>query len=229
MESDVMNTVQTLPRTPNEAGLIAVNFKRRLKYKQSYKRKYVSIPKVLRSLETLKNLGNKHYQFVSSIDGFKDRCKEHEINDHKISFSDDDDASESDCLSKPDLTESEDEEDQEEEEYWRKDSVKKWQFEYNNETCFNHEYPEISYKDNVTDCVNVAPGEGKIPTNILEETDWDVKSFPCLLPDGKNSLHSERKVKIKEQYYFNQRILNIDSRFAQNAAYGAHLYANCKG
>ena len=96
---------------------------------------------------------------------------------------------------------------------------KKWQFDYNNETCFNNDYPEINYKDEVTNCVNVAPGEGKIPSNILEEIDWDIKSFPCLLPDGKNSLHSERKIKIKEQDYFNQRILNKDPRFAETAAF----------
>ena len=33
MESDVISTVKTSPRTPSEAGLIPVNFKRRLKYK----------------------------------------------------------------------------------------------------------------------------------------------------------------------------------------------------
>ena len=71
----------------------------------------------------------------------------------------------------------------------------------------------------MVDCVDIAPGEGKIPTNILEEIDWDVKSFPCLLPDGNNSLHSEREIKIKEQDYFNQRILNKDSRFAEDPAF----------
>ena len=39
--------------------------------------------------------------------------------------------------------------------------------------------------------ISVAPGEGKCPSNILQETDWDLKLFPCLLPDGGNSLHTD--------------------------------------
>ena len=58
-----------------------------------------------------------------------------------------------------------------------------------------------------------------MPTNLLEETDWDLKSFPGLLPDGKNSLHSNREIKLSEQDYFVQRIMNKDTRFARNPAY----------
>ena len=67
--------------------------------------------------------------------------------------------------------------------------------------------------------MSIAPGEGKRPTNILEETDWDIKTFPGLHPDGNNSLHSVRKVKLTEQDYFVQRLMNKDFRFAQNPAY----------
>ena len=107
----------------------------------------------------------------------------------------------------------------EEEEYQRKDPVKKWQFEYNRSTCFSDDYPEISYKEDSGDRVSVAPGEGKHPSKILQERDWDLKSFPCLLSDGKNSLHSDREVKLSEQDYFIQRIMNKDLRFACNPAY----------
>ena len=49
--------------------------------------------------------------------------------------------------------------------------------------------------------------------------DWDIKSFPCLHPDGNGSLQSERPVKLSDQEYFTQRILNKDTRFAKNPAY----------
>ena len=107
----------------------------------------------------------------------------------------------------------------EEEEYERNDAVKKWQFNYNKSTCFSNNYPEIGYKEDTSNLLSIAPGEGKLPTNILEEQDWDIKSFPCLYPDGKNSLHSDRPLKITEQEYFNQRILNKDSRFCQNLGF----------
>ena len=97
--------------------------------------------------------------------------------------------------------------------------MKKWQFHYNRSTCFSHNYPEISYKEGSLDRISIAPGEGKLPSNILQEKDWDLKSFPTLLPDGKSSLYSERKVKLSEQDYFVQRILNKDSRFACSTAY----------
>ena len=40
-----------------------------------------------------------------------------------------------------------------------------------------------------------------------------------MLTDGENSLHSDRQIKLSEQDYFNQRILNKDDRFATNPAY----------
>ena len=101
----------------------------------------------------------------------------------------------------------------------KKDSTRKWQFQYNSSTCFSDNYPEINYKDDIVDTISIAPGEGKIPTNILDETDWDVKTFPGLHPDGENSLHTERAVNLSIQDYFVQRLMNKDRRFAMNAAY----------
>ena len=100
-----------------------------------------------------------------------------------------------------------------------KDPVKKWQFEYNSSTCFAHNYPEIDYQEDMSNEVSVAPGEGSMPTDIVTEKDWDIRSFPTLHPDGKNTLHTERRIKLGEQEYFNQRILNKDMRFANNPSY----------
>ena len=78
-------------------------------------------------------------------------------------------------------------------EYETKDPVKKYQFEYNKSLCMANKYPEISAND--IDTVSVAPGEGKIPKDIMGEEDWDIKAFPHLHnADGSNGKDQERKV-----------------------------------
>ena len=352
-EADVINTVQSLPRTPTEAGIIAINLKRKMEYENVHKCQYVSVEKIIKALQTMKSIGNPYYQFVpDDIDDFEKRCKEtdgegydllfpSEVNDEidtehlpsinpdkqefaktnierndfpwkkevideietSSSFNEDfeeaehrrtlkienhdnlkssqakkkalnqrkrgqekfeaslaekksenqkkfqatqakekakrrkceeiemssltdsddeDDDEQRKCeeLEIPSLADLEDEIEDDDESLDRKnDCIKRWQFNYNKSTCFSDNYPEISFKEIKTDTFSVAPGEGKIPTNILEEIDWDVKSFPCLHPDGKNSLNFARKIKLIPQDYFNQRLLNKDFRFAQNAAY----------
>ena len=52
-EADVMKTVEALPRTPSEAGIIPVKLKRKLEYKNSHKVEYVSVEKVIKALKTL--------------------------------------------------------------------------------------------------------------------------------------------------------------------------------
>ena len=76
-------------------------------------------------------------------------------------------------------------------------------------------------KSNVSnsDIIAFAPGEGKVPTNILFEENWEPKTFPTYYPDGKNSLDSKRNIKITPQQFFTQRILNNDTRFCLNPHY----------
>ena len=64
------------------------------------------------------------------------------------------------------------------------DPIRRQQFQNERATMFVNDFPESA----------VAPGEGKIPTNISKETNWDFKSFPCLYPDGKNGLHKKGKL-----------------------------------
>ena len=237
-EADVLETVKSLPRTPSEAGIIPVNFKRKMSYKNTHKTQYVSVPKILKALATLKRLGNKYYQFIPDFHTFKERCQETDTDGFEFLFQNEsmDENADNSSLQIQDIqkekntdeesqaenyenTEQSDGSEAEEEEYRTKDPVKKWQFEYNRSTCFSHNYPEINYKEDMSQEFSVAPGEGKLPTSLMEEMDWDIKSFPCLHPDGKNTLQSDRLIKLGEQEYFTQRILNKDTRFAENAAY----------
>ena len=219
-EADILNTIESLPRTPSQAGIIPINFKRRLKYKNSHLTQYISVPKIMKALITLKELGNPYYQFIPYNINFEDDCRENDLEGFQFIYPEDEITEDDvDILEKSDENETESKVEKEEEEYQTHDSVKKWQFNYNRSTCFSDNYPEISYKEDSNKRIAVAPGEGKCPSNILQEKDWDLKSFPCLLPDGKNSLQTEREVKISDQDYFTQRIMNKDPRFATNPAY----------
>ena len=72
----------------------------------------------------------------------------------------------------------------------------------------------------LTKDIEVAPGEGKIPNDIMQEVDWDIKAFPHLHnPDGSNGKDEEQSVWLTDQNYFIQRILNKDQRFAKSSAY----------
>ena len=165
-EKDVLNTVQSLPRTPTEAGIIPVNFKRKLSYKNNHLLQYVSVPKIIKALKTLKELGNEYYQFIPETIDFKQTCKENDIDGFNFLFpketnieesvfpEKEQDTNENSCdpvVIEGDKEIDEDSNEKEEDEYIKNDSVKKWQFEYNKSTCFSHNYPEINYKEDNSD------------------------------------------------------------------------------
>ena len=65
-----------------------------------------------------------------------------------------------------------------------------------------------------------APGENNIPKYILLGNDFEVLAFPDLFPYGGGCYHSaHRKVNLPIKKYFQQCLLNVDGRFAQNIEY----------
>ena len=65
-----------------------------------------------------------------------------------------------------------------------------------------------------------APGENNIPKYILLYNDSEVLGFQDLFPNGSGGYHSaNRKVRLPIRKYFQQRLLNVDDRFAQNIEY----------
>ena len=82
-----------------------------------------------------------------------------------------------------------------------------------------NKYPEISVT-NTEASINIAPGEGQIPKDIMTDNEWDIKAFPHLHnPDGSNEKDEEQRVRLTEQNYFIQRICNKEKRFAKSPAY----------
>merc|ERR1712030_246214 len=93
-DEDILNTVESLPRTPKEAGLIGVSLKRRLEYKNTHKRQLVNPEKVQRMLEVLKQAGNPHYQFYEDLNTYEQRCQESDPDGYEVLFPEIDDIEE---------------------------------------------------------------------------------------------------------------------------------------
>ena len=62
-------------------------------------------------------------------------------------------------------------------------------------------------------------GEGKVPTDYMRDKNFDAKAFPTLHPTGRFGLHEERSQKLSATFYFTQRLLNKDQRFAKSITY----------
>ena len=229
-EDSIINTLEQMPRTPKDAGLIGVALKRKIEYKNTHKHQLIDPEKLFKVLEKLKKSKNPHYKFYDDYNVYQERCKEDDPLGYEVIFEQDYDVirdledvqkipegSNSNEISE-DPKEEEDAAQKDEIEFITKDPVKKYQFKYNEALCMTDKYPEISVKTHAS--VNVAPGEGQVPKDIMTDDDWDVKAFPHLHnPDGSNGKDQERKARLTDQNYFIQRICNKEKRFAKSAAY----------
>ena len=79
---DILNTVESLPRTPKEAGLIGVSLKRKLEYKNIHKRQLVN-PKSLRGLKLHGASGRVQLDppFKTPLQGVQSQLFFHTVND----------------------------------------------------------------------------------------------------------------------------------------------------
>lgn len=91
--------------------------------------------------------------------------------------------------------------------------MRKFQIDYDHSVCLCDRFPEAFHNEAVTAIQSqqdlpFAPGEGKLPENILSIENWDALAFPMKHPGGNNNLHQKREVKLRDQYYFAQRLRN---------------------
>ena len=104
----------------------------------------------------------------------------------------------------------------------KNDPTRKFQFDYDKSVCMVDKFPEAAADDGQrkdNESLSFAPGEGKVPENILMTQNWDIDAFPMKHPDGRSGLHQSRERKLSDQYYFVQRIRNKDERFSSDPAY----------
>ena len=235
---DVTETVKSLPRTPREAEIVCVKLKRKQGYKNSHLQEFINVKNVKQSLVDLKALGHPEYQDIdlTAIDNYEERVA---ITDPELvgelfiasnmnntlseegHHRDDRDEIFEELETPTNVNSEVDIEDELEanlNDYLQNDVVARYQFDYNRSTCMADNVPEISAPD-VNEIISIAPGEGKTPKSILLDTKWDIKSHPNLDPTSENSLNAERKTKLTGQQFFEQRIMNADTRFSNSKSF----------
>ena len=221
-----MNTIENIPRTPREAGLLEVKLKRKLEYKNVHKQAYIDPQKIYKALDFLKEKGHPDYLFYDDYNIYEKRCL---VSANKIQYFNDSNVDS--IMERTDYLKSlegknndvnlEGDSDEEEEYHQKHNVVRKFQFDYDRSVCLVDKYPESAVIEdpNEQDQISFAPGEGKYPENILQSENWDAKAFPMKHPDGKNNLHQKRDRRLTDQYYFVQRLRNKDTRFSTDPAY----------
>ena len=60
--------------------------------------------------------------------------------------------------------------------------------------------------------------------SILGDPLWDTKCFPSLDPKMENHMNADREVRLTHQQFIEQRLLNVNTRFADCKSF---LYAMC--
>ena len=233
----VLQTVSNFPRMPSEAGIIPVKLKRKITYKQHHVQQYKR-PNVLQALAALKTTGNPHYQFVTTHENYEETCKT--LDPEGYELMNDSSLCMFEMLESP-LTANQDDQlhaeegekdndaNEDELDYIENDAVRKWQYTQDGNVLMDNIFPENQINVHADDSseianienegVSVAPGEGQMPTNILAENDWDVKTFPHLFPNGKYGLHYSREQKLTNLQYFNHRLLNKDLRHSSSPCF----------
>ncbi len=195
-----LSSISSLPRDPNDAGLIAVQLKRKISFKNVVTESFVNPKKLIAALELLKNVGHPGYKKINI---------EKEYNFHfqcnKKQKSDSESSSDEDIFKDP----------------MRKDHLEEGStimMDDNPEMrlILNQSKNTLNKKQTLNSAVScpIAPGEGKIPINLLRDNNWDINAFPQLFPTGRFGFYQQRPIKISALQYFIQRLQNCDKRFS---------------
>ena len=188
-DDDIIRTVSQLPRLPSDAGIIAVDFKRKTDMKSSVLKEFINVHRLGPALVKLKELGHPGYKFVTINAEYLDSIEKASSNsDVEIH---------SDTAMSPDNLE-----------HLSDESIRKHQFDFSSSLCFTHTRPETLVISNTSKSTMrkkvhansktsfiIAPGQSKIPTSLMKEKDWDINAFPCLHPTGRFGLNYPRDKK----------------------------------
>ena len=88
-EDSIMNTLEQLPRTPKDAGLIGVALKRKMEFKNTHKHQLVNPDKMFRMLNKLKKSNNPYYKFYDDYNVYRERCSSDDPTGFDVIFNQD--------------------------------------------------------------------------------------------------------------------------------------------
>lgn len=211
-DDDVIKTVSSLPRSMHNNGLVNIKVKRRLDFKKPEMEELQDPNQLLEAIIYLKQ-NHQCYKDIKIDENF------FKVRTHN---SDQNEVIEDKMIEEKVESESSSEDSENEE-------AKPTSDKFANVTCMIPEQPQTSVIVNDTNVslqkktkiasnvsVEIAPGQGKVPTNYMRDKDFDISSYPRHFPDGKYGLNCERPIRITPQQFFTQRLLNFDKRFSKD-------------
>ena len=74
----------------------------------------------------------------------------------------------------------------------------------------------VENPESFRDTICVAPAEGERPLNIMTDAKFEAMSNPDKFRYGSGTFTSDRPRKLTYRKYFNQRLLDVDGRFASD-------------
>ena len=75
--------------------------------------------------------------------------------------------------------------------------------------------PSVENPEALKDIICVTPAEGQKPLNVMTDPNFEAMSNPDKFPYAEGTFSTERPRKLTYRKYFNQRLLDIDGRFAR--------------
>lgn len=230
---DTESVCSSLPRTPEESGIIPLKLKRKLAYKGHHIHQNIRPDCVMKALVWLIQ-NNPLYSNICITDEWVQECQEdkdmwNSLFTENIGNEEEQNHQESLCSTLPN---SHDEDEEELHEVISEDSecprnnddieengsdiqerVRGVQFD----TCLH----PSNFMHSAEKEYCIAPGEGKSPLDPFLDTRCEALAFPHLFPTGKSTFFEDdngnsRNVALTAKKYFIQRIINTDSRFASS-------------
>ena len=240
---ETFDKITTFPRQPIDGGIISVKLKRRLCYKKPYLPVHWIHPKkVVNAAIFYKESGHPQYQNIDIDENYTPKIsidvpvpdsakvtdKPYESlkeapatdnNSEKVttenSGADENPDNESGI---GDIDEDSDEDLDDD----RLEAVEKNQFDLDQHYVMANDHPEsmfVSSSSKGRKDLNIAPGEGFIPSSLMRDDTWDIDSFPQFHPSGQYGLNHPRDVKLSHRNYFLQRLQNINPQFRKSKSY----------
>ena len=254
-DDDILKTLSeltSLPRLPDQAGLIPVQLKRKMSYKSAVQEAYIDPQKLITAVAKLKELKhpgytavnlpnnylenfntflieNNNYNPEESMENIEAGRKQKDKPQHE-QYARTEKNKDVDC-GQDTLTDSkgsiDNQEEDEDDIQSDQDPIYQKQSNIQSAIAMSNSFPEVSIIEptnnhhdiDSTESHAIAPGEGKIPSNLMRDKLWDVNAFPSFHPTGKYGLHHQRDIKLQPQQYFVQRLQNVNKRFSSCPPY----------
>ena len=214
-DDDLLKTARSLPRS-SDNGLVPINLKRKMDLKSCYKSELIRPEKIYKALFWLKENHPSYKDIqIKDFDSWMNEVlfdyKSNKTKEDENEWEDVDEIGVPSETVNPTTSNASDEN------------------QFNLVTCLMPEDPtgkvifnrkrtvlKKKLKQLGRKIYNIAPGEGKIPTNWIREKDFDINAFPEKFSKGRFGLNWPRKKKLSPIKYFAARLLNMSNLFARD-------------